>query len=77
MEDSQIDHYYMMGKDSCALELEQLRAKVAELEAKLEKYENLESVAYMCNEDPERESAFAWTQGICPGCGNYRVPLEK
>lgn len=32
-------------------------------------------VAWMCPDDPERETAFAWNAGHCDDCGKQRVPL--
>ena len=34
-----------------------------------------EPVAWMCPEDPERETAFNWRPGHCENCGKQRIPL--
>lgn len=34
-----------------------------------------EPVAWMCPEDPERETAFNWRPGHCENCGKKRIPL--
>jgi len=34
-----------------------------------------EPVAWMCPDDPERETAFSWKSGHCPDCGKERIPL--
>lgn len=56
-------------------ELEQLRTKVAELEAKLAKYENLEPVAWVCvNEDGECEQIDYGSESPLPGDDGF-IPL--
>ena len=44
------------------------------LRAALEQAEP-EPVAWMCPEDPERETAFNWRPGHCENCGKQRIPL--
>ena len=34
-----------------------------------------EPVAWMCLDDPERETAFTWKNGRCKNCGKNRIPL--
>ena len=34
-----------------------------------------EPVAWMCPDDPERETAFHWQAGHCDNCGKQRIPL--
>lgn len=34
-----------------------------------------EPVAWMCPDDPERETAFHWQAGHCENCGKKRIPL--
>lgn len=46
----------------------------AALRAALEQAEP-EPVAWMCPEDPERETAFNWRPGHCENCGKQRIPL--
>lgn len=45
-----------------------------DLRAALEQAEP-EPVAWMCPEDPERETAFSWKAGHCENCGKQRIPL--
>ena len=45
------------------------------LRAALEQAEP-EPVAWMCPEDPERETAFSWKAGHCENCGKQRIPLH-
>ena len=40
-----------------------------------EQAEPVEPVAWMCPEDPERETAFNWKAGHCENCGKQRIPL--
>ena len=47
--------------------IEALRARLAEPEQ--------EPIAWMCAEDPERETAFSWKKGHCENCGKQRVPV--
>ena len=47
-------------------------AEVA-LRAALE--QQAEPVAWMCPDDPERETAFSWKAGHCENCGKQRIPL--
>lgn len=51
----------------------QLRAAVA-LRTRLAQPEQ-EPVAWMCPDDPDRETAFSWQSGHCVGCGKQRVPV--
>lgn len=37
--------------------------------------EKPEPVAWMCLDDPERETAFTWKNGHCKNCGKNRIPL--
>ena len=46
-----------------------LRARLAQRE------EKPEPVAWMCLDDPERETAFTWKNGHCKNCGKNRIPL--
>lgn len=46
----------------------------APLRAALEQAEP-EPVAWMCPDDPERETAFHWQAGHCDNCGKKRIPL--
>lgn len=56
-------------------ERDQLRAKVAELEAKLAKYENLEPVAWVCvNEDGECVQIDYGSESPLPGYDGF-IPL--
>lgn len=32
-------------------------------------------VAWMCPDDPDRATAFAWNYGYCIDCGKPRIPL--
>ena len=32
-------------------------------------------VAWMCPDDPDRATAFAWRRGYCIDCGKPRIPL--
>lgn len=52
----------------------QLRAAIA-LRAALEQQAEPEPVAWMCPDDPERETAFHWQAGHCANCGKQRIPL--
>ena len=36
-----------------------------------------EPVAWMCPDDPDRATAFAWSYGYCIDCGKPRIPLYK
>ena len=47
----------------------------AALRAALEQQAEPEPVAWMCPEDPERETAFHWQAGHCDNCGKQRIPL--
>ena len=44
-----------------------LRAALAEPEPK--------PVAWMCPDDPDRATAFAWRYGYCIDCGKPRIPV--
>lgn len=48
-------------------EAETLRAALAQGEQ--------EPVAWMCPDDPERETAFSWQSGHCNDCGKQKVPV--
>lgn len=37
--------------------------------------EPVQPVAWMCPDDPERETAFNWKAGHCENCGKQRIPL--
>ena len=49
-------------------------ALIERLEAALAKPEQ-EPVAWMCPDDPDRATAFAWRYGYCIDCGKPRIPL--
>ena len=34
-----------------------------------------EPVAWMCPDDPDRATAFAWNYGYCIDCGKPRIPV--
>ena len=34
-----------------------------------------EAVAWMCPDDPDRATAFAWRYGYCIDCGKPRIPV--
>lgn len=46
-----------------------------EAEDELAQQAEPEPVAWMCPEDPERETAFQWQAGHCDNCGKQRIPL--
>ena len=48
---------------------------LAALRAALEQQAEPEPVAWMCPDDPERETAFHWQAGHCENCGKQRIPL--
>lgn len=50
-------------------------ATIAALRAALEQQAEPEPVAWMCPEDPDRETAFYWRPGHCENCGKQRIPL--
>lgn len=60
-----------------AAEVERLRTELAECRTKIAAMERQEPVAWMCPDDPERETAFSWHAGHCKsaGCDKWRVPL--
>lgn len=56
---------FNIGKREGRIEAADARAQQAEPEP----------VAWMCPEDPERETAFSWKAGHCENCGKQRIPL--
>lgn len=74
-DDAQIAAHCIGTLEDCGNEIAHLRAKVAELEAKLEKYENLEPVAWVCvNEDGECEQIDYGSESPLPG-DDWFIPL--
>lgn len=51
-----------------------LEGCAASLRAALEQ-EQAEPVAWMCPDDPSRQTAFHWQAGHCDICGKQRIPL--
>lgn len=66
--------------------IETLRARLAQQEGEWvgdkeyweyqkQQEEKPEPVAWMCPDDPERETAFSWKSGACVDCGKQRIPV--
>lgn len=62
--------------DALEASLREHMSEIHRLRATLEREQaEPEPVAWMCPDDPERETAFNWKAGHCENCGKQRIPL--
>lgn len=60
-------YYDLHGKKPDAKVITALKQALAEPEPK--------PVAWICPDDPDRATAFAWRYGYCIDCGKPRIPV--
>lgn len=74
----QIDVVWQQAMHDAIAEGEQMtRYRFAEMISAIQRQAEpaQKPVAWMCPDDPERETAFHWQAGHCDNCGKQRIPL--
>ena len=64
-----------LAVDVCAEKQPDVEKTAQRVEKTAQQEEKPEPVAWMCLDDPERETAFTWKNGRCKNCGKNRIPL--